>query len=391
MSDHPLLPGYRSRESQRANVSALAAMELRDYERAEMLFRYALELNPQHFGAWLNLGTVAGHRGRHREALRYYHTAHTLAPLDYRPRINTAHAHLMLGEYREGWAVYEERWRGEEFLMRTGLEIGADAILSKRWDGVRREGKRLLVFSEQGVGDVLMMLRYWATLCLTDMDIIYRVPASLYRLVLRNVPPNARVVMSSEPVPEHDYHCPFMSLPYLFRMQSEADIPGAAGYLSTVAREFSGFTVGLVWAGNPDHKGDKDRSMAFAVLAPLFERLPSVRWISLQIGERAADIANTQIEYPEMRDYEDTARVIAGLDCVVTVDTSVAHLAGALGVPVLLMLGSPHDWRWGVNGERTPWYSSVRLFRQSHPGDWGPVVSSVRWELSEMVRERRVA
>jgi hypothetical protein len=368
-------------------------MRAMDYERAEMLFRYALSLRPNHFGAWVNLGNCAGNRGRHREALRHYHKAFELAPLEPSPRVNAAYAHLTLGEYREGWALYEERWRDRGLLERTSVAGGlvgmsAADTHSKRWDGVARPGQSLLVFSEQGAGDVLMMLRYWGALCLTDMEIIYRVPSSLYRLVLRNVPPNARVVMNTEKVPAHDYHCPFMSLPYLFRMESAADIPGAEGYLSATAEHHEGCSVGLVWAGNPAHKGDSHRSIAHVrELAPLID-VPGITWVSLQVGERAGDLA---LHCPDSRDYWDTARVISGLDAVVTVDTSVLHLAGALGVPTFAMIARPNDWRWGASGERTPWYDSVRLFRQTHPGDWSLVVSRVRWELSEMVRQRRAA
>jgi glycosyl transferase family 9 (putative heptosyltransferase)/tetratricopeptide repeat protein len=389
MRDQPWLPGFRTREAKRAVASGMAAMELHEYERAEMLFRYAVDCYPRHFGAWVNLGNAAGNRGRHREAIRYYHQAHTLAPFDHNPRVNTAHAHLMLGEYRDGWSIYEERWRDRGFHARTSIPVAAGTELAKRWDGVAHPGRSLLIFNEQGAGDVLMMLRYWGLLEQTGMRVIYRVPANLWRLVRYNVPGSAQVVTDAEPVPPHDYHAAFMSLPYLFRTWAASEIPGAAGYLkvrpSPEVSSLLGYRVGLVWKGNPQHKGDRTRSMHDVqnTIVPLVLDSPNLTWVSLQL-DAGVESPELGLRYFETLDYYETARIISGLDAVVAVDTGVAHLAGALGVPVLLMLGCPNDWRWQASGERTPWYDSVQLFRSGGPTQWGPVVDRVRRHLATL-------
>ena len=377
----------RKRAAKRAVASGLAAMDLQEYERAEMLFRYAVDCWPSHFGAWVNLGNAAGNRGRHRDAIRYYHQAHTLAPFDHNPRVNTAHAHLMLGEYQDGWSIYEERWRDPGFHARTSIPVTPGTELAKRWDGVARPGRSLLVFNEQGVGDLLMMLRYWGRLADTGMEIIYRVPAHVWRLVRYNVPNGATVVTDVEPVPGHDYHAAFMSLPYLFRTWTPHDVPGAVGYLTArphlAVSTLPGYTVGLVWKGNPAHTGDRHRSIHEDPI--VFDRLigtPGVTWVSLQLG--ASDIGGNALRSYETLDYYETASVISSLDAVVAVDTSVAHLAGALGVPTLLMLGCPNDWRWKATGDRTHWYHSVRLYRSDRPNGWASVIEDVQDDLTHM-------
>jgi len=383
------LAGWRKRESQRAVVSGLVAMNAQDYERAEMLFRLAVECYPKHFGAWVNLGNAAGNRGRHRDALRYYHHAHTLAPFDPAPRVNIAHAHLQLGEYRDGWSIYEERWHDPTFHARTSIAVAAGTELAKRWDGAVHRDRSLLIFAEQGAGDVLMMLRYWGLLEQTGMHVIYRVPANLWRLVRYNVPKGADVVTDTEPVPRHDYHAAFMSLPYLFRTWRAADIPGSAGYLHArphpEVASLPGYRVGLVWKGNRAHKGDAMRSIHNSdQLAPLFETA-GVTWVSLQLGE-----ANGMKQF-ETLDFYETSTVVRSLHAVVSVDTSTAHIAGALCVPTLLMIGAPNDYRWMASGDRTPWYFNTTLFRCERPHAWPKVIESVRSELTRLVDQRRAA
>ena len=398
MRDRPYFPGFRSREADRTNATGLAAMRAGDFERAEMLFRYALDLMPHQWGLWMNLGNSVGNRGRHREALAHYEHAHTLAPLEYAPRLNAAYAHLQLGQYREGWALYEERWRDPVMRELTSVVAGMFDVhdaLAKRWDGVPREEKSLLLFPEQGAGDCLMMLRYWGALADTGMQIIYRVPASLYRLVRRNVPKGTQIVTTNDRVPAHDWHCPLMSLPFLFGMTSAADIPGADGYLAAKQHpallDAPRLTVGLVWAGNPAHKGDAWRTMGIGPLRRL-QAHTAADFVSFQIGDRAKDgECWPGLVTIKPHDFQDTAQYLTAVDLLVSVDTATAHLAGALGVRTLLMVSKNSDWRWGIEGKQTPWYRSVELVRQQRLGDWRSVVSYVSQFLSEELRQRRAA
>jgi hypothetical protein len=369
------------------NRQALAEMRAGDFELAEMLFRHITTLVPGAWQPWLNLGNCVGNRGRYREALRYYFHAHTLAPLEHSPLVNASYAHLTLGEYREGFALYEERWRDPVMRERTSVAGGlsglSDAdVHAKRWDGVPRDGHTLLVFSEQGSGDVIQMLRFHRQLLRLGMRVVYRVPDSLYRLAKYNLG-GADVCMTSERVPPHDWHVPFLSLPFHLGIARPTDIDGAAYLTAPIDRtvhELPGIKIGVVWRGNPKHPGDAKRSMDITALAPLFD-LPGITWVSLQIGEQADDAEIYGLHRQTMRDFSDTARVISALDAVVAVDTSTAHLAGALGVLTCLMIPRAADWRWGVGGHRTPWYTSMSLQRQPRPGDWASVVKSVRLAL----------
>ena len=377
----------RRREAKLLNAQAHEAMRSGDFELAEMLFRHIATVLPDSWQIWLNLGNCMGNRGRYREALRYYHHAHTLAPLEHSPLVNAAYAHLTLGEYREGWALYEERWRDPKLLERTTIAGGLTGLSSadahaKRWDGVAREGQTLLVFTEQGSGDCIQMLRFHQQLLLLGMRLIYRVPDSLYRLARSNLR-GAEVCMTGERLPQHDWHVPFMSLPFHLGIARPTDIDGSAYLTASIDRvvhELPGVKVGVVWRGNPKHPGDAHRSMDLTTLAPLFD-LPGITWVSLQVGEQADDAEIYALHRHTMRDFSETARVISALDGVVAVDTSTAHLAGALGVLTCLMIPRACDWRWGIGGHRTPWYTSMSVQRQPRPGDWQSVVRAIRLSL----------
>jgi hypothetical protein len=405
---NPLRRWLNNREAKRANRAGLLAMQAGDYERAEMLFRAAVTLQPEAWGAWLNLGNSVGNRGRYREALRHYHHAHTLAPLEHSPRVNAAYAHLTLGESREGWALYEERWRDEGLRERTTVAAGLfrerasltsgnrvrytatglteDETRRKRWDGRARPGESLLVFTEQGLGDLVMALRYHRELMALGMSVIYRVPAPLYRTTRYNCR-GAQVVMTTDPLPEHRWHCPSLSLPFLLGVREPGDVCGKA-YLSapkdTAIAALSGYKVGFVWSGNPSHPNDSRRSIDITTMAPLFG-LPGVTGVSLQVGAKAGEADQYSLYRPPLQDFEDTCRVLAALDLVVAVDTSCAHVAGAMGVPTLVLLPNGPDWRWGASGERTVWYDSTVLLRQTHAGLWSAPVRRARDEIVKRI------
>jgi hypothetical protein len=383
------LPGWRWRAARAEHAAGVACLDVGHPERAAEHFRIALAHRPDLPAAWLNLGNALGAQGAHRAAIACYREAHRLDPLAPHPLVNAGYAHLTLGEWREGWWHYEQRWGIEEFRKRTGLPGAAP---QKRWDGRARVGDTLLIFSEQGAGDLLQMLRYAPALEHTGMRIVWRVSAPMLRLVRQNVPPTQRVVLDSDPHPEpHDWHCPAMSLPFHMGTNRPEDVPGAGGYLSVRAHAelmaSDGLTVGVVWAGNPHHVNDRNRSIPIDRLAPLFT-VPGTRWVSLQVGANAHEAERYQLHTIPMFDYKDTAAVIAALDLVVAVDTSVAHLAGALGVETLILLPTPADWRWLQDRTDSPWYTSVTLHRQRHHGDWSHPISAIHKHIHTLVQRR---
>jgi tetratricopeptide (TPR) repeat protein len=332
--------------------------------------------------AWLNLGNCLSAIGDVRAALGAFERAMALNPSDPQARINAGIAYITLGEWTKGWALYEARFALLEFHARNALRGGDRA---KTWDGSNLHGKTLLVFHEQGVGDTIMCLRYGQSL-LTEHGagrVIYRIPASLLRLVRANVV-REEIVSNSERLPEYDALVPFMSLPgrckqasgrpYL-RLYPGDDKPAPRTNLR----------VGVAWAGSPHHTGDKRRSIPAAEFSRLLN-IPNVSFVSLQVGPRADDLPT--LDRPEVNDYYDTARILQGLDLVITVDTSLAHLAGALGVPTWIMLPFAPDFRWMLNTDRTVWYDSARLFRQTKPGDWESVIDRVQRGLEVLTATR---
>jgi hypothetical protein len=346
---------------------------------AEYHYRRVLDQDPTVSSAWLNLGNLLSGQLQWADALAAYEKARTLAPHDPRPLINLAHTKLLLGDYAEGWRLYHQRWALPTFRSRNGLEEGDQR---KAWTGQEISGKRLLVFREQGTGDVLQMLRYDAVLREMGSSPIWRVPAHLWRLVKYSMPA-ADVVTDTERLPPHDYIVPVMSLPLLCGTDDINKIPKADGYLglNLPTQPGADFSVGVAWAGSPHHKNDKARSITVEQMSELFG-VPSVRFLNLQLGPREHEGDAYGLERVQISDYYDTARVLRGLDLVIGCDTSVVHLAGAMGVPCWVLVTVVPDWRWGLDREGSPWYRSVRVLRQLSSGDWAPVVEMARQRLT---------
>src|SRR5262249_45342401 len=251
---------------------------------------------------------------------------------------------------------------------------------------------------EQGFGDSLMLLRYAPLVAARGARVVIEVPRALERLAGRLPHGPYTVLAAGMPLPPFDLHCPLMSLPLAFRTPVET-IPAAIPYFAVapdaVARwrarfaTAAGMKVGVVWAGNPIHKNDALRSLALDRLSALFE-VPGTQWYSLQVGDRAADLAKlrggriTDLS-AELTDFAETAAAITALDLVIGVDTAVVHLAGALGKPVWVLLPFDPDWRWLLGRGDSPWYPSARMVRQQSPGDWDGVIASVRGTLVAVI------
>jgi hypothetical protein len=297
---------------------------------------------------------------------------------------------LLRGELREGFEKYESRWRLETLPPR-----GFPAPL---WNGEDLSGRTILLHAEQGYGDTIQCLRYVPQVAARGGWVVLEVPKELLGLA-RRLPEVGQLLARGDALPRFDLQCPLFSLPRAFATTIET-IPAQVPYLSAepeaIARwrirlgERPGLKVGLAWAGSPQHRNDARRSIAIETLLPLL-RLEGVRWFSLQVGERAADLARlpgglvTDLS-PDLIDFAETAAVIGNLDLVIAVDTASAHLAGALGRPAWVLLRARPDWRWLLEREDSPWYPSLRLFRQHRPGDWEEVVRRVAAALERMAR-----
>jgi hypothetical protein len=256
-------------------------------------------------------------------------------------------------------------------------------------------GRRILLYTEQGLGDAIQFIRYAAPLRDAGATVLVASQPELVPL-FATMDGVAAAVSREQPLPEYDVHASVMSLPRLLGTTVETvpqNVPYIAANSELAAmwaerlRTYSGFRVGLVWAGSRGHRNDRTRSMSLDDLAPL-TAIPGCQFFSLQIGSGADQIERWRrcgrlVDLgPEAGTLESCAAAIAKLDLIISIDSAPAHLAGAMGRPVWVLLPYVADWRWLRNGEFTPWYPSMRLFRQGEPGDWQSVVNRVVWELS---------
>ncbi len=338
--------------------------------------------------------------GRMEEALKAHQTAVERDPANAGARYNLALTQLRLGRWEEGWAGYEARWRFREVHRRPRI------FEQPRWSGRELNGARILLHAEQGLGDTIQFCRYATLVAARGGVPILQVQPAAERL-MRSLPVvraglAETAVLGTEQ--QFDCECPLMSLPAVFGTTIET-VPWPGAYLGAdpamalkKRAEFpdvaSGPRVGLAWAGNPRYKADSLRSMRLETLLPML-RTASFTWVSLQKGEAAEQLAALPSGVfvwdgsSRERDLAETAALVATLDLVITTDTSIAHLAGAMGKPVWILLPHLADWRWMQETESTPWYPTARLFRQKAPGDWGGVLERVCAEFESMCGELR--
>jgi len=372
------------------NLGTVLAREDR-LEEAAQCFRRAAELKPDLAAAALNLGLALHDQGRIEEALLQYRRAIAIRADHADAHMAEAFALLTLGrDIPAAFAKLEWRWRLAERKPR--------GFTQPQWRGEPLAGKTILLHAEQGFGDSLMLLRYAAIVAARGGRVLIELPKALARLAMRGLSGGPfMVIVEGTPLPVFDVQCPLMSLPAALETTLDT-IPSAVPYLapepSAVGRwgkrlAGAGLKVGVAWAGNPVHRNDRRRSLALERMAALFD-LPGVRWFSLQVGARAGDLAALppgQVSdlSPELTDFAETAAAVANLDLVICVDTALAHLVGALGSPVWIMLPFNPDWRWFTERADSPWYPTARLYRQSTLGDWDGVIAAVRSALSERI------
>jgi tetratricopeptide (TPR) repeat protein len=360
------------------------------YDEEIAAYRQAIALKPDFVRAHVNLGVALRDLHRFDEAMQQFKKAVTLDANDAGARTNRAQTNLLRGEFEHGWREYEWRWRDGS----QSLEFDA-ALL---WTGQQPlDGKTVLINREQGLGDTLQFVRYVGRLADAGARVVLRVQDVLVPL-LQDYPGVAQLIGDSDAVPAFDYHVPLLSLPFAFRMRA-ADIPATVPYLRAdpgrlaqwddvfEARSATGVPrVGVVWSGSRGHLNDHNRSLKLAQLAPLFDA--NAAFVSLQKDVRDCD-RDTLAQHVRLRDvsdrlvtFADTAALVSRLDVVISVDTSVAHLAGALGKPVWIALPFTPDWRWQLERSDSPWYPQARLFRQTVRGDWSNVLSDLENALN---------
>jgi tetratricopeptide (TPR) repeat protein len=353
---------------------------------AEASFRRALAERSNYVEALNNLGKTLQSLGRHDEALRSFEEALTLASNHGDIHYNHALLLLLMGRHKEGWAEHEWRWRAKGF---TGLLRGFAQPL---WDGSEKSGATLLLHAEQGLGDTIQFAHYASFARARVGRVVLEVPRPLVPL-MDHIPGVDQLVAMGDALPDFEIQAPLLTLPHL--LGEEIGLP--IQYLSADPERVQrwserlgekGPRVGLVWAGNPKHANDRNRSLQATMLRPLIEQ-GRASFFCLQLAPRFADLVAAGLGdhvtdlSAELTDLAETAAALSALDLLITVDTAVAHLAGALGRPVSLMIPFAPDWRWGLGSAETRWYPQTRLFRQAQPGEWDPVILQVLEDLNK--------
>ncbi len=368
--------------------------ELADPVGARTLLEQALAKEPTNFRAWNNFGSTLREMGDLRGALKAYRHCLKLAPEHAEGHLNYAMALLAAGDYENGWREYEWRWEGAYEARRYRRQFPMP-----QWRGEPLAGRSIILHAEQGLGDALQFVRYAPLVARRGARVVIECHPPLRRL-FEFLPGVAQVVPQGQGLPMTEFHCPLMSLPLAFGTHLDT-VPAAMPYLWADPMQVRGWSmrlagdprprVGLVWAGNPRrgdpgaHLLDKRRSLTFEMIQPILS-VEGVRFVSLQKGEAQQTTDPRLTDWTaELNDFADTAALVRNLDLVITVDTSVAHLAGGLGVPVWLLSRFDGCWRWLTGREDTPWYPGMRLLRQETYGQWQPVVDRVVRELHQTI------
>jgi tetratricopeptide (TPR) repeat protein len=346
--------------------------------------RAALALDPRLLEAHASLGFLLAGCGRMAEAVAACEAAIRLRPDFARAHWNLSFALLLAGDFACGWEEYEWRKRHDRFA-RDFLTLPG-----REWQGEPLDGQTLLVHAEQGLGDTIQFARYLPLLAGRGAKVVLACAPPL--LPLLRTMAGVTVAPKGDPLPPYDVWVDQMSLPRLFGTMPET-IPSPGGYLRADPARIAAWPpggatrprVGIVWAGNPGHSNDARRSMPVEALAPILA-VPGIEWTSLQVGPASAAIT-TRFGIADhaaaLTDFAATAALVAGLDLVIAVDTSTAHLAGAMGKAAWVMIPYAPDWRWMHGRDDSPWYASLRLFRQAAPGDWAGVAARVAAALAE--------
>ncbi len=371
-----LKPDYADAHSNLGNV----LQEQGQLDLAVASYRQALQLKPAYFDALNNLGNALRAQGKLTESVASYEQALEVKPDNPQVRMSRALCWLQMGDFERGWAEYEWRLKCREFSI--------PAFRQPLWDGSPLDGRPILLYADHGLGDAIQFIRYAPMVKARGGRVIVACRQPLAR-ILATCAGIDQVFAEGSLLPEIAFYAPLMSLPRILGT-SLASVPAEVPYLTADTALVNqwhdelgpggGFRVGIAWQGNPRYRRDHQRSFRLAQLEPLAQ-VAGVRLFSLQKGVGTDEIAELAGRFAvsdlggRFTDFTDTAAVMRNLDLVITLDSSLAHLAGALGAPTWVAVPVASDWRWLIDREDSPWYPTMRLFRQKRWGDWDEVFS----------------
>tara|TARA_B100000686_G_C16738543_1_gene945145 strand:+ start:177 stop:1754 length:1578 start_codon:yes stop_codon:yes gene_type:complete len=360
---------------------AAALIKANRPDEALPLLESATRRNPNYAKSWSNLALTYEASLRLDKALNAHARAVSLEPQNASIHYNRAMTYLLLGDFAEGFRSFEFR--------RYLADRKPRKFAIPEWTSEPLDGAHILVHAEQGIGDTIQFARFIPLLENLGAQVSVSVHQSLNKLA-KWFSGTATVLEETPNPKDFDYQIALLSLPFRLNL-TLADVEMEKPYLSIpanekVLRERSQPSVGVVWSGNPRHTNDINRSIPAKMLLPLLS-LPNFTWVNLQQGERANDLVDCSQHAlenpPRFINFADTAKAISELDLIISVDTSVAHLAGALGIPVWILLPYLPDWRWLLDRNDSPWYSQARLFRQKTPNSWDPVIAEVKEAITQ--------
>ena len=354
-------------------------------EQASQIYHKTLVIRPNYPQAYNNLANTLKEQGKLQGAIQAYHKAIEINPSYIDAHKNLGIVLLLQGDFQRGWQEYEWRLKSDDLCIANRAQT--------RWDGSSLSGKTILLYAEQGFGDTIQFIRYVHLLVEYDTEIIVECQPELLQL-FKNIGAIKKTIVVGESSPKFDVNASLLSLPRILGTDLNS-IPVKSPYLYTKSGSHtdlemcSEYKVGIVWAGILKHPNDNNRSVELQQFSVLFD-VEACQFFSLQVGKRRNDIiryhySNTIIDLGgDFSNFSDTAAAILELDLVISVDTAVAHLAGALGKPIWVLLPFMPDWRWLLEREDTPWYPTMRLFRQTNTRDWAGVLQKVRFALEKM-------
>lgn len=361
--------------------------ELKRYDEALAVYDKAIDIKPDYHEAWSNKGFVLCDLKRYDEALAAYDKAIEINPNYYDAHFNKALAQLTIGVFHEGWKNYEFRWKHSYAQPLKHQEIPALTNLNNL------KGKKILVWSEQGYGDTIQFSRFIEKLSSLGAQVTFEVQEPLKTLIANSLQ-HMHVIHQGEPFERVDYQIPLVSLPLLFQVNIE-HIPNPTSYLKCSEENYEAWkkklnlsnkklNIGIACSGNENYRNDKNRPIKLSAFSPLIN-ITNLFLIQKDVRKSDADFLKT---HPEIRflgnaikSFDDSASIISQMDLIITIDTSLAHLSGALGRPTFLLISWSPDWRWLLDRDTSPWYRSLKIFRQPTIDNWDAVIKNVLDEL----------
>ncbi|MFZ3052857.1 MAG: tetratricopeptide repeat protein [Sulfuricurvum sp.] len=359
---------------------------LEDFKGAVSHLEASIKINPTYADAYSNLGAVYKEQKMYDKAEGYYRKALELSPNHTNANFDLALIELTKGNYQNGWRRYEHRIKMDELVAKIHF------YTTPMWRGESLDGKTIILQNEQGFGDNIMFIRYVPMFVKLGVKVIVRTRLELVDL-FRSIEGVDSVISEEDAIPPHDYYLPLLSAPSRFATTLET-IPSTFPYLVPNKQKIGiklskdALNIGLVWSSSRTNKDFKNKYIGLEYFKDLFT-IKGTKWYSLQVGDDSTEIKSEKLEAKitdlskYLVDFSATANMIANLDIVITTDTSVAHLCGAMNKEAWVLVPNPSDWRWMQEGNSTPWYKSLKLFRQNKTGSWESVISEIKKSLQE--------